>query len=205
MPHNDVDNRLDVNVLRSLDIVAEAASEYARAPSYDELWPGPRPRATEPAQAGRRRLPIIAAIISVVIGAMALIGLREKIVRMAPPAAALYSALGLPVNLAGLELRGVKSRIFLDGARKVLTIEGEIVNLRREANRVPPVTLTVRSENGLDKYAWTTPAPKPRLEAGETIAFRARLASPPPDGAEVLVRFASAEPAPSRSKASAAR
>jgi hypothetical protein len=102
----------------------------------------------------------------------------------------------LPVNLAGLELRDLHSRIVLDGSRKVLTIEGEIVNLRRQANRVPPVALTVRGENGLDRYAWTTQAPKSRLQPGEKIAFRARLASPPEDGADVLVRFAKLDEAP---------
>jgi hypothetical protein len=59
---------------------------------------------------------------------------------------------------------------------------------------VPPVALTVLGADGQAKYAWTTPAPKARLEAGETIAFRARLAAPPAEGADVLVRFASAEP-----------
>jgi hypothetical protein len=72
----------------------------------------------------------------------------------------------------------------------VLVTEGEIVNIRRERNNVPAVTLAVRGANGLDRYSWTAPTPKARLEAGEKIAFRARLASPPEDGAEVLVRFA---------------
>ncbi len=64
----------------------------------------------------------------------------------------------------------------------------------------------MRGPNGLDRYAWTAPTPKSRLEGGEKIAFRARLASPPEDGAEVLVRFAKfeekkAEPAGANVKA----
>jgi hypothetical protein len=200
MPHHDFDNRLNMKAFQSLDIAAEATSEYARGPSYDELWRDPRRPTQETPAMRRSRLPVVVAIISVILGAMALIALREKIVRIAPLSATFYSGIGLPVNLAGLELRSLKSQIVIDGVRKVLTIEGEIVNLRREANRVPPMALTVRGENGLDKYAWTEPAPKARLEPGETIAFRARLASPPPDGANVLVRFASAEPRRSHSK-----
>ena len=191
------DSRPDVRTPAPREIAVEAASEYAREPSYEELWG----RARNPAapqdtrRTSRDRLPTAAAMIAIILGVMALIGLRERIVRILPPAAGVYSALHLPVNLAGLELRDLRSRILVDGARKVLTIEGEIVNLRRDANHVPPVALTVRGENGLDRYAWTTPAPKSRLEPGEKIAFRARLASPPQDGADVLVRFASLEEA----------
>jgi len=118
-------------------------------------------------------------LLSLVTIGMAAIGFREKIVRAAPALAPAYAGLGLPVNLLGLELRSVRSQIAQDGDRKLLTIEGEIVNLRRDQNRVPPVALTVRGANGQAKYAWTTSAPKTRLDGGETIAFRARLASPP--------------------------
>jgi hypothetical protein len=130
-----------------------------------------------------------------VVAACALIGMRASIVRVLPIAAPAYAALGLPVNLIGLDLRNVRSRIVTEGTRRVLTIEGEIANLRRESRLAPPVALTVRGENGQAKYAWTTQAPKARLEGGETIAFRARLASPPADGADVLVRFAKVEEA----------
>jgi hypothetical protein len=132
------------------------------------------------------------------MGVSALIALREKIVDVAPPTAKVFAAIGLPVNLAGLELRDLHSRIEMDGARKVLAVEGEIANMRRESRSVPPVALTVRGEDGQAKYAWTTRAAKSRLEPGETIAFRARLAAPPENGADVLVRFSSLEEAAGR-------
>jgi hypothetical protein len=179
------------------EIAAEASSEFRRGPSYDELWSRPaRPAAAEPPARRADRAPIVATIIAVIAGATGLIAMRERLVRVAPPFAAAYRALGMPVNLAGLELRDVHSRIMLDGSRRVLVTEGEIVNIRREPNRVPPLALAVRGPNGLDRYAWTAPTPKSRLEAGEKIAFRARLASPPDDGAEVLVRFAKLEDKP---------
>jgi hypothetical protein len=182
--------------LSGREIAAEASSEFPSAPSYEEMWGAPRRPANRPPSAPcRDRWPVFATLIAIIIGATALIALRERIVKIVPPAASVYRAAGLPVNLAGLELRDVRSRIVMDGPRRVLTVEGEIVNIRREQNRVPPVTLAVRGENGLERYSWTAPAPKSRLDAGEKIAFRARLASPPSDGAEVLVRFAKLEPA----------
>lgn len=196
--HADLDARLDADAPFGSEIAAEAASESARAPSYDELWRNAHRAAplNEPRAAPARRPPVFKTAAVVLVGVMALIGLRERVVRLSPLAAPAYAAVGLKVNLAGLELRGVRSQIMLDGERRVLAIEGEIVNLRREANRLPPVALTVRGENGQAKYAWTAPAPKSRLEAGEKIAFRARLASPPFDGVDVLVRFAGLDEAP---------
>ena len=182
--------------LGAREIAAEASSEFPSAPSYEDIWGAPRRIERRPETPAKRdRWPVIATILAVIVGATALIALRERIVRIVPPVAGAYRAAGLPVNLAGLELRDVRSKVVQDGARKVLTVEGEIVNIRREQSRVPPVKLAVRGANGLDRYSWTAPAPKSRLEAGEKIGFSARLASPPEDGADVLVRFARLEEA----------
>jgi hypothetical protein len=162
------------------------------------LWrrpPRPDPERPAPIRDG---WPIVATIAAVVLGVAALIALRERIVRIVPPMAHAFRLLGAPVNLAGLELRGVHARIEMEGDRKVLVTEGEIVNIRRSANRPPPIALAVRGANGLDRYAWTLPAPKARLEPAEKIAFIARLAAPPEDGTEVAVRFAGAEEVPGK-------
>lgn len=174
------------------EIAAEASSTIVDASREEDFWSSrtARPAARSAPPVSRDRWPIFATIVAIVMGATALIAMREKIVRILPPTALGYRALGLPVNLAGLELRGVRSHIETEGARKVLITEGEITNIRRDQNRVPPLTLAVRDADGLQRYAWTAPTPKTRLEPGETIAFRARLASPPEDGADVLVRFA---------------
>ncbi len=191
---------IDLTEIDPAEISAEASSESRRAPTYEELWREPRRLAASisVAPAPRDRVPGWAAVVAILMGVSALIALREKIVDVAPPAAKVFAAIGLPVNLAGLELREVRSHIEMDGARKVLAVEGEIANMRRESRSVPPVALTVRGEDGQAKYAWTTRAAKSRLEPGETIAFRARLASPPESGADVLVRFSSLEEAAGR-------
>ena len=190
----------DLPEIDPAEISAEASSELRRAPTYEELWREPRRLAASVSAAPlpKDRLPGWAAVVAILMGVSALIALREKIVDVAPPAAKVFAAIGLPVNLAGLELREVHSHIEMDGARKVLAVEGEIANMRRESRPVPPVALIVRGEDGQAKYAWTTRAAKSRLEPGETIAFRARLASPPESGADVLVRFSSLEEAAGR-------
>jgi hypothetical protein len=199
--------KIDLAEIEPAEISAEASSEPPRAPTYEELWREPRRLAASIsiAPAPRDRAPGWAAAVAILMGVSTLIGLREKIVDIAPPAAKAFAAIGLPVNLAGLELREVRSHIEMDGARKVLAVEGEIANMRRDSRSVPPVALTVRGEDGQAKYAWTTRAAKSRLEPGETIVFRARLASPPESGAEVLVRFAGVEEAAGRKQQAAAK
>jgi hypothetical protein len=175
--------------------VCPAPAPHSDGRDDSPLWREP-PRESDLVDKRRERvLPLIAAIIAIIFGAMALIGMREKIVRVVPAATALYSAIGLKVGAAGLDLRGVTSKIVTEGARKVLTVEGEIVNLRRSANRVPPMALAIRGADGRERYVWTAAAPKMRLAAGESVQFRARLASPPADGIDVQVRFASLDEA----------
>jgi predicted Zn finger-like uncharacterized protein len=121
---------------------------------------------------------------------MALIGFRAEIVQAWPAASTAYAALGLPVNLRGLELRNLHTVLTHEGAEAVLGIEGEIANVRLGDTEVPPIELTICDADGLVLYTWTAKSQKRRLAGGEIILFRARLAAPPPDGREVLARFA---------------
>jgi predicted Zn finger-like uncharacterized protein len=125
---------------------------------------------------------------------MASIGFRAEIVRLWPTTGSGYAALGLPVNLSGLELRNLHTVSTHDGAEAVLGIEGEIANVRPGETPVPPVELAIRDEDGHVLYTWTVMSQKQRLAAGESILFRARLAEPPAGGREVLARFAPTAP-----------
>jgi len=124
---------------------------------------------------------------------MAIIGFRAEIVRLWPPSSSGYTALGLPVNLSGLELRNLHTASTQEGPESVLGIEGEIANVRSGETEVPPVELAIRDQDGHVLYSWTVMSQKHRLAAGESKLFRARLAEPPAGGREVLARFATAE------------
>jgi hypothetical protein len=71
----------------------------------------------------------------------------------------------------------------------VLVIEGEVVNVVKRAVEVPRVRLSVIGAGGQELYSWTTLLPRSTLSEDEKVSFRSRLASPPPEGREVLVRF----------------
>jgi predicted Zn finger-like uncharacterized protein len=116
---------------------------------------------------------------------------RADVVRMVPQTARLYAALGLPVNLRGLEFRGVTAETEASGEGSFLVVEGEIANLRSGEASVPPIEIAIRGADGQALYTWTNEAPRPTLSRAESVRFRARLASPPAEGRQVFLKFAS--------------
>ncbi len=174
------------------EIVAEARWECDPATARP---PRPHPRARLAGSLRRARgAAAVAMLGAMAVLAMAGIARKEDVVRFAPKSAALFAALGLPVNLRGLALDHVESQITdaAPGQMPVLTLEGRIANLRTGATIVPELRFSVRDKAQNELYSWTAVPPKPRLGAGETIAFRSRLAAPPPEGHDLVVSFADA-------------
>ncbi len=139
-----------------------------------------------PAKASKR-LPLVVAVLAV--AAMVSIGARGTIVRFVPRTAVLFEALGLPVNLKGLSIERVNARIVADGDRRILVVEGDIVNAGDRAQPAQPLSVTLSGEDGQSLYSWTTRPPQQELSGGDRAAFVARLASPPMNAVGVLVEF----------------
>jgi predicted Zn finger-like uncharacterized protein len=132
-------------------------------------------------------LPTLIVVLLVIL-AIAL-QTRVAMVRNFPQTASLFAAIGLPVNLRGLIFENVKSSgEFLDGVT-VMVVQGTIVNLTGKALEVPRLRFALRSASGHEVYAWTALPTRTMLSPGEELPFRSRLASPPPDGRDVIVRF----------------
>ena len=192
-----------------ISLLAESGRiEIAPSPAAEEELEAPKPRARErmkriPRQLlglSRRVLPRLvprklshkAAACAAVFLALAAVMKRDVIVRAAPPLAGAYAAIGLPVNLLGLQWRDVKTHVMVESAQRVLAVEGEIKNLREHSQNVPDIQISLRDDDGREVYRWTTPAPKANLGQNETIQFRARLASPPDSARALRVHFAEA-------------
>jgi predicted Zn finger-like uncharacterized protein len=129
------------------------------------------------------------AILALVALNAALIGWRAEVVRFLPQTASLYAAIGLPVNLRGLAFAEVASATETHDGVPVLVVEGTIVNAKDRAAEVPRLRFSVRNQRGQEVYAWTALPSRSVLAPGETLPFRSRLASPPPEAHDVLVRF----------------
>ena len=129
--------------------------------------------------------------LAVMIAATAAIAGRAAIVRVAPATAAAYASLGMPVNLRGLAIDGVRATIAeLTAGHSELLVTGEIVNLRQAETLVPDLRIALRGDDRRELYLWTAREPKSHLGPHERVAFRARLAAPPAGVRDVLVKFA---------------
>jgi hypothetical protein len=119
----------------------------------------------------------------------ALLGFRTDVVRLLPQTASFYEAIHLPVNLRGLVFKDiVTSKDSLDGVQ-VLLVEGAIANVTNRVTEVPRLRFAVRDLAGREIYSWTALPARNALAPGDSITFRSRLASPPAEAQEVLVRF----------------
>jgi predicted Zn finger-like uncharacterized protein len=131
-------------------------------------------------------------VVSVALFVVGGLALRETAVRLAPGTAAIYAAAGLPVNVRGLELRNVGYDRQYENGVFVLSIKGEVVNIRDEPMSVPKLRFGLRDGLRQELYHWNMKVSKDQLQADEAVAFVARVASPPVDAYEVEVRFARA-------------
>ena len=106
-----------------------------------------------------------------------------------PQTASFYAWIGLPVNLRGLDFDSLATATEQHEGVPILVVEGNVVNDTRKTATVPHLRFAVRNAARQEIYSWTAAPPRAVLPPGEAVAFRTRLASPPPDAHDVLVRF----------------
>ena len=121
--------------------------------------------------------------------AVALIFWRTEVVRLLPQTATFYQLVGLDVNLRGLAFKDIKITNETVDGKPVLVIEGVIVGETGKPVELPRLRFSVRDEQGAEIYAWNAVLEQPVLKPGERAHFKSRLASPPPEGRNIDVRF----------------
>ena len=127
-------------------------------------------------------------------GAMAalvlvLIVWRNDVVRLLPQTAGFYRLVGLEANLRGLAFKDIKITYETVDAKPVLVIEGMIVGQTREPVGLPRLRFSVRDAQGAEVYAWNAVLEQSVLKPGDRAWFKSRLASPPPEGRSIDIRF----------------
>ena len=177
----------------SSDWQAEAGNE----PDAEGTRPGPFPwldrfmksKANRPAP--QRKAPINLATACAAMGALvlAIVIWRAEMVRLLPQTAAFYKLVGLDVNLRGLRFRDVRVTTETVEGTPMLVIEGAITGESNKPVELPRLRFSIRDAEGTEIYAWNTVLEQSFLKPGEKAMFKSRLASPPPGGRNVDVRF----------------
>jgi len=120
---------------------------------------------------------------------LALVIWRVDVVRLLPQTASFYKMVGLEVNLRGLVFKDVKISTETVEGKPVLVIEGAITGEASKPVELPRLRFSVCDAQGAEIYAWNAVLQQPVLKPGETAWFKSRLASPPPEGRNIDVRF----------------
>ncbi|HET6839728.1 MAG TPA: MJ0042-type zinc finger domain-containing protein [Bradyrhizobium sp.] len=132
-------------------------------------------------------LPTMCAAMGALV--LALVIWRAEVVRLMPQTATFYKMVGLEVNLRGLAFKDVKVTTETVEGKPVLVIEGAITGEARNPVELPRLRFSVRDAQGAEIYAWNAVMEQSVLKPGEKARFKSRLASPPPEGRNIDVRF----------------
>ena len=149
-------------------------------------------RKSPPRRTRRRRAPILAwpsVILALIAINAGIIAWRTEIVGWLPQTASLFAAIKLPVNVRGLAFTDLAIRKETQDGVLMLVVEGFIKNETGRSASVPRLRFAVRNAQGVEIYAWISLPARSVIPPGAMLPFRSRLASPPPEAHDALVRF----------------
>lgn len=137
----------------------------------------------------RRTIRVAGAVLLIGVLATGYFG-RVQVVEHFPDMAGVYEALGLGVNVVGLDFSGVTSMRTQRDGKEMLVVSAQIVGLQREPVAVPPVVVTLLDAEGKGIYQWSTTPSVRDLMGGERSSFDTQLSQPPKAAASVRLSFA---------------
>lgn len=133
------------------------------------------------------------ALAASVTGAVAF---RQDVAEIWPRSASAYAAVGLDVNVYGLEFEQLAVERTMDGATPVLMVTGQIHNIGRDDNAAPPVRITLRDSHARSLFELVSVVGNAPIRAGTTTPFQIRVQNPPNDAVDLEASFASMAEAP---------
>ena len=133
----------------------------------------------------------VAAALAALAGAAVV--LRQQVVAAMPGAAPLFAAVGLPVNVLGLVIEGVKSQAVLETGRPALSVTGAIRNTRTDPVQAPPIRISLLDKAGKPLSTTLYRPLNGKVPPGAKRYFAVSLAAPPADLHDLEIGFEAGE------------
>lgn len=184
---------------RSEPLTRERVERLRRAAEQ----PGPAPSAAakfRAQQAERMRRERTRAAIAawgatgaaIAASAAGMVVFRQDVAELWPRSASAYAALGLDVNVYGLEFYDLSVERAFDGPTPILMVSGEVRNIGRDDKHLPPVRLSFRDAQSQEVFSSVHMITQQKLHGGQSTPFQIRIENPPADAVDLEATFASA-------------
>lgn len=171
--------------------MAEEPPLTGKWPTVDIETATARRKARQDKAAAKRRakLSAVAIAASLLIGVFSLYNYRNSIVSMVPAAGPVYELVGLKINIVGFDFANVEVKREFDNGLPVLTVAGDVVNVSSQLMAVPRVRFGLRDGSQQEIYHWTVAVSQDALSPGDRARFSTKLAAPPTEAHDILLRF----------------
>jgi predicted Zn finger-like uncharacterized protein len=115
--------------------------------------------------------------------------MRTDLVTWFPSLAGLYAAIGMPVNVIGLEFEDSKTLTSFRSGKSVMLITSRIRSVSSQTVPVPPVLVSLLDESGASIYEWTVTPKATEMGPGEVLEFSTEVSAPPQGAVTVRLSF----------------
>lgn len=164
--------------------------------------PGPAPSAAAKFRAQQaermRRERMRAAVVvwgatgaALAASATGMVAFRQDVAELWPRSASAFAALGLDVNVYGLEFYDLAVERDFDGATPILLVSGEVRNIGRDEKVVPPVRISLRDTRSHEIFELVNVVTDQPIASGAAVPFQIRVENPPEDAVDLEATFAS--------------
>lgn len=118
------------------------------------------------------------------------VALKEDVAGVWPQSASAFAAIGLPVNLVGLEFSELEVERGYHGPTPVLIVRGAVRNLAEEPRAIPPLRFSLRDGSGAEVFSWFARLDGVAAPPGGALPFETNIDNPPIQAVNLEATFA---------------
>ncbi|MES1203115.1 MAG: MJ0042-type zinc finger domain-containing protein [Pseudomonadota bacterium] len=120
---------------------------------------------------------------------------RQGVAKVWPSAASAYAAMGLSVNITGLEFSDLDISRGAEGEAAALTVSGAVRNIGGQPKSPPVLRFGLLDRNADEVHSWMVSLDGPPIPPGGARQFSTALVDPPVSAVDLEATFATASEA----------